>query len=195
MSQLGSILDSAASRLRSQNVDWALVGGLAVSVRTEPRFTRDIDIAVATGSDQGAEAVIHALQADGYEIAATVEQDRVGRLATARMLPPGAPADGIVLDLLCASSGIESEIVEAAEELRVLEGVSAPVARVGHLLVLKLLSASDSRPQDTVDMRALVEVADDEEFTIAREGATLIAERGYGRERDLVSELERLRPR
>ena len=27
--------------------DWALVGGLAVSTRVEPRLTRDIDIAVA----------------------------------------------------------------------------------------------------------------------------------------------------
>jgi len=33
----------------------ALVGGLAVSARTEPRFTRDLDVAVAVPDDAGAE--------------------------------------------------------------------------------------------------------------------------------------------
>lgn len=38
-------------------VRWALIGGLAVSVRAEPRFTRDVDVAVAIDSDVEAEAV------------------------------------------------------------------------------------------------------------------------------------------
>lgn len=33
--------------LEERGRDFALVGGLAVSVRTEPRFTRDIDLVVA----------------------------------------------------------------------------------------------------------------------------------------------------
>jgi hypothetical protein len=33
-----------------------LVGGLAVSVRTEPRFTRDVDLVVAISDDHAAEA-------------------------------------------------------------------------------------------------------------------------------------------
>ena len=36
----------------------ALVGGLAVSARAEPRFTRDVDFAVAVGSDKEAEQLI-----------------------------------------------------------------------------------------------------------------------------------------
>ena len=46
---------------------FALVGGLAVSARTEPRFTRDADIAVAVASDPEAEAVIRTLRGAGYE--------------------------------------------------------------------------------------------------------------------------------
>jgi hypothetical protein len=37
----------------------ALVGGLAVSVRAEVRFTRDVDIAVRVASDAEAEALVH----------------------------------------------------------------------------------------------------------------------------------------
>jgi hypothetical protein len=37
---------------------FALVGGFAVSARTEPRFTRDVDLAVAVPDDHAAEAVL-----------------------------------------------------------------------------------------------------------------------------------------
>ena len=36
------------SALRQENVKGCIVGGLAVSARCDPRFTRDVDIAVAT---------------------------------------------------------------------------------------------------------------------------------------------------
>jgi hypothetical protein len=39
----------------------ALVGGLAVTARTEPRFTKDVDIAVAATSDTDAEALVQFL--------------------------------------------------------------------------------------------------------------------------------------
>ncbi len=41
--------------LSTLGVDWAVLGGLAVAARTEPRFTRDIDIAVAVRGDDEAE--------------------------------------------------------------------------------------------------------------------------------------------
>jgi hypothetical protein len=36
-------------------ISWAMLGGLAVSIRTEPRFTRDVDLAVAVAADDEAE--------------------------------------------------------------------------------------------------------------------------------------------
>jgi hypothetical protein len=75
--------------LTRSNADFALVGSLAVSVRTEPRFTRDADFAVAVPGDGEAEALIRHLRARGYEVAALVEQEAVGRLATARLTVAG----------------------------------------------------------------------------------------------------------
>ena len=40
---------------RPSEIDTALVGGIAVSTRTEPRFTRDLDFAVAVADDAAAE--------------------------------------------------------------------------------------------------------------------------------------------
>lgn len=43
------------------------------------------------------------------------------------------------MDLLFASSGIEHEIVAAADPLEVLPDLTVPVARTGHLIALKPL--------------------------------------------------------
>ncbi|MDQ3974793.1 MAG: nucleotidyl transferase AbiEii/AbiGii toxin family protein [Actinomycetota bacterium] len=77
--------------LAGQGAPFALVGGLAVSARTEPRFTRDIDLVVAVENDREAEAVVRAL-APSYEVLVTLEHDALQRLAAVRVgrraLPP-----------------------------------------------------------------------------------------------------------
>ena len=45
--------------LRREGVSGCLVGGLAVSVRCDPRFTRDVDLAIALQNDTQAEALVH----------------------------------------------------------------------------------------------------------------------------------------
>jgi hypothetical protein len=178
--------------LTEARVDFALVGGLAVSARTEPRFTRDADLAVAVANDAQAEALIHRLRARGYDVEAIVEQDAVGRLATVRLtrsIEPHAP----VVDLLFASSGIEPEIVVEAESIELLPSLTIGLARVGHLIALKVLSRDDiRRPQDLVDLRALLRVTSAGELARARESLGLITARGYHGGRDLTSEMERL---
>jgi hypothetical protein len=64
------------------DVPFAVVGGLAVSARTEPRLTRDIDLAVAVADDREAEGLVKALVARGFAVEATVEQEAIARLAT-----------------------------------------------------------------------------------------------------------------
>jgi DNA-binding TFAR19-related protein (PDSD5 family) len=169
-----------------------LVGGLAVSARTEPRFTRDADLAVAVASDAEAEALIHRLQAVEYDVEAIVEQDAVGRLATVRLAHP-SQLQAPVVDLQFASSGIEREVVAEAELIELLPTLTIGVARTGHLIALKVLSRDDiSRPQDLVDLRALLRVASALELSRAREALTLIVARGYHRGRDLAFEMKQL---
>jgi hypothetical protein len=170
---------------------FALVGGIAVSVRVEPRLTRDLDLVVAVATDAEAEALVRALVAEGYGTTAFVEQERVNRLATVRLVAPAESAKGIVVDLLFASSGIEPEIAAAAELLEVFPGLRVPVARVGHLITLKLLARDyRSRPQDADDLRALRGVADDAETARAHAAARLVEERGFTRGRDLSRALD-----
>ena len=193
MTPLGMALSRIAGDLAESKAPFALVGGLAVSARTEPRFTRDADIAVIVDSDEEAEDLVYSLKAAGYSIDALVEQEAVDRLAAVRLSPAGADLRGIVVDLLFASSGIEREVVQNAERLRALEDIEVPVARLGHLIALKVLSRDDEkRPQDLVDLRALLKAASDADLNQARKACALISERGYARGRDLQRDFDSL---
>lgn len=191
MSALREAIRRVVADLTALDRRFALIGGLAVSVRAEPRFTRDVDVAVAVASDEEAEALAHELQGRGYRVLAVVEQKAQGRLATLRLDPPEQSLQGVVIDLLFASSGIEIEIAMAADSIEVFPGLMVPVARGGHLLALKVLARDDARrPQDMVDIRALVAACSPEDITLAREAVKLIERRGFARGRELPRLLE-----
>jgi hypothetical protein len=50
-----TVLTQAAEDLDGMSAQWAIIGGLAVSARTAPRFTQDIDFAVSVTGDTQAE--------------------------------------------------------------------------------------------------------------------------------------------
>ncbi|QBI21862.1 hypothetical protein ER308_02025 [Egibacter rhizosphaerae] len=183
-------LRDLVDRLREAGVHLALVGGLAVSAHTEPRFTRDVDLAVAVADDTAAEEVVRRL-VPPYVLLASLEHDSLERLAAVRLgSEPGH--ETAVADLLFASSGIEQELTDDAEALEVFPGLIVPVARIGHLLALKLLSREAQRPQDDVDLVALLGVADGEERARATDALHRIVQRGTHRGRDLLAAWEEL---
>jgi predicted nucleotidyltransferase len=192
LSRIQSTLHRAARDLDDLGRRWALVGGLAVSARTEPRFTRDIDLVVAVEGDRDAERLVHDLQSRGYRVRTIAEQEAVARLATARLVPGGEDDAGVVVDVLFASSGIEAEIVARAEVLAIGPDLRVPVAAIGHLIALKVLSRDDAvRPLDRADLVALVRAAQPSDIEQARAAVALIQRRGFQRDRDLPVELER----
>lgn len=190
LSRLESVLRAVAADLESLRRRWALVGALAVSARAEPRFTRDIDLVVAVTDDRDAEGLVRDLQTRGYHVQAVVEQEAVSRLATARLIPGGEDDGGVVVDLLFASSGIEPEIAAAAELLEVLPGLRVPVATTGHLIALKVLARDDrTRPQDRLDLAALVAAPERADIQEARSALALITQRGFHRGKNLGDDL------
>lgn len=181
------VLSQVARDLAALGHRFALVGGLATSLRAEPRTTRDVDLAVAVKDDVDAEKLVRNLVVRRYRVLVVLEHERTGRLATVRLL---SPLDGItVVDLLLASCGIEPEIVAEASAV-VLAGISLPVARAGHLVAMKLLADDDKRPQDRIDLVALRAVLSEAEIEAARTSCKLIEQRGTNRGRDLMAALE-----
>jgi predicted nucleotidyltransferase len=186
-------LDGALAAVSSVAPRFAVVGGLAVSVRTTPRFTRDLDVAVAVADDVEAEAMVLALRNAGWTVGAVVEQSSRERLATVRFTGPGP--ERFELDLLFASSGIEAEIVEGATVEAIAPSVAVPVACAAHLVALKLLAEEESRPHDGNDLLALAAVMTEAEWARAERAVGLIMDRGYHRQRALDEALDDLRAR
>ena len=190
MTRLDDALVRASDVLTEFGKGFALVGGIAVSALTAPRSTGDVDIAVAVADDGEAEAVAASFMAAGYDIASLLEQDETGRLAGVRVHDTTTT---VGLDLMFAMCGVEPEIVASAQQIEVLPGIVLPVAGVGSLIVMKLLSRDDRRrPMDADDLRSLAEVATDGDWAEARRLADLATARNAHRDRDLAASLSHL---
>jgi predicted nucleotidyltransferase len=191
VTDLEAALRRVTADLDERGIGWALVGGLAVGTRAEPRTTRDIDLAVAVQNDRQAEHLVGELRAIDYELRAIVEHDGLGRLATARLIAPGKR---VVVDLLFSSSGIEDSVVREAERMEIIEGLEVLVARTGHLIALKLLARDDRhRPQDYDDLLALKARASEADWQLAELAVAAIMSTGAARGRDLAGSLDQLR--
>ena len=175
--------------LRETGARFALIGGIAVSYRSVERTTKDIDLAIAVESDSEAETLVRTLTGRGYRIATVIEQDEADRLSTVRLV---SQVDvEIQVDLLFASSGIEPEVVSAADEIEVFPNVSMPVADRASLIALKVLSANTkSRLKDILDLQNLLKNVLPNEIEEARNLLNLITERGYNRKKDLQKDLD-----
>jgi predicted nucleotidyltransferase len=181
-------LAAAARALQRRQERFALVGGLAVSIHGEVRFTRDVDLAVAVADDGAAESLVYGLRAEGYEPFASVEHDEKGRLSTVRLLS----SLGVKIDLLFASSGIEPEAVDRAVKIDIPGAGPLPVACVEELVAMKVLSMTNRRLQDRIDVQRLVEHTMGLDLERVRANLALIRQRGYDRGEDLDAKLASL---
>ncbi|MCX4244321.1 nucleotidyl transferase AbiEii/AbiGii toxin family protein [Paraliomyxa miuraensis] len=181
-------LAAAARALRQRQERFALIGGLAVSVHGEVRFTRDVDLAVAVMDDEAAERLVYGLRADGFEPFASVEHGERERLSTVRLLSP----QGVKIDLIFASSGIETEAVERATVIDVPGTGPLPVACVEELVAMKTLSMTNRRLQDRIDAQRLLEHTNGLDLDRVRANLGLIRQRGYDRGEDLEAKLASL---
>jgi predicted nucleotidyltransferase len=192
MTGLEEVLKRAATDLDAVGAKWAIIGGLAVATRAAPRFTQDVDFAVSVLDDSEAEDIVHRMTVRGYAVGMILEQDYVHRLATIRLIRPVPGMSQVFVDLLFGSSGIEDQVVAHADRLEVWPQFSVPVARVGDLIALKLLSRDEHRLQDQLDLQALLAVATDADLEDARKGVALIVERGFHRGRALEADFDQL---
>jgi len=181
-------LGHVATELRKRNKRFALVGGLAVSVRGEVRTTRDVDLAVAVADDAELESLVADLAKAGYRPVARVEQEARKRLAVVRLESPMV----FRVHLLAASCGIEPEIVAAATAVAFDSIGPVPVAIAEDLLAMKLLAAREGRARDWDDALGILRVNSTLDLDLIRQRLLLISSRGFGRNEDLPSKLELL---
>ena len=96
---------------------------------------------------------------------------------------------GVKVDLLFASSGIETEIVDRATPIEFGSIGAVPVANAEELLAMKVLSMTDLRLQDRIDAQRLLQLTPELDLSLVREHLARIRARGYAREQDVEAKL------
>ena len=190
MSFLFSELRRITSDLHQSGIAWCLVGGLGASAYVEPRTTKDIDVVVSVENEQQADSVKDFLISKGYaNPQLLMHAAPTGRMGWRVFIPPSREAS-IPLDILVAACGIEKEIVASAITIEILPGLSLPVASLGHLIAMKVLSQdSFERLQDRVDLIALLRNATEQDRAVVEHSLKEIASLGFSGGRDLLVEL------
>lgn len=145
---LRTTLADAVSFLQKEGVPYALIGGLAVSLRGQPRVTVDIDIVIAADLDR-ALALAGTLEQTNFR---PLFDDVTDILQKTFILPLRHRSTNVKVDLALGLSGFERQAVARAERLE-LAGSEVSVATAEDLVVMKVLAG---RPQDEQELRGLV---------------------------------------
>jgi len=188
---LGSILKRLVAFLEDKMVEYALVGGLAVSFRTIERATKDIDIAIAVDSDEVAEGLIREFQLLDFQPATLLENKLHKRISTVRLLSKESP--NVFVDILFSTSGIEKDVCGSAELIEILPDLKLRVATLASLIAMKILSSTNvKRKQDVLDLSNLISDASSEDLKEARRLVVLIESRNFNEGFNLSEMLERM---
>ena len=145
---LRTTLFDAVSFLEQERVPYALIGGLAVSLRGQPRVTVDVDMVIDADVERA------------MSLAADLKDTKFGPLFNdvadviqkAFILPLRHRTTNVTVDLAIGLSGFEQKVIARAEEIQ-LAGTMVSVATAEDLVILKVLAG---RPQDDQDLRGLI---------------------------------------
>jgi hypothetical protein len=178
---IGLALRAVAGWLGSARVPYAIIGGVAVGLQAEPRFTQAVDAVIWTDDDVWS-GLLAAGRAFGLQPRIA---DPLTFAARTRMLL--LTHEGTVpVDVSCGALPFEQELIERATEIDV-GAASIRVAHPVHLLVTKAIA---NRPRDHADIVALLRAHPEVDVAAARRVVTEFSQALEHPE--LVDEFDRL---
>jgi hypothetical protein len=146
--QLQVTLHDAVSLLEERGVSYALIGGLASSLRGQARVTADVDLVVAIDIP-AALAIARDLDQTPF---APLFDDVSQVVERSFILPLRHRSTGVKVDISIGLSGFEQHAVTRAQSIDVY-GRPVSVATTEDLVIMKALAG---RPQDDLDVRAML---------------------------------------
>lgn len=169
--------------LQDQRLDFALIGGLATTVRGEPRSTMDVDLVVGCDVPRCLELIRRLEESKFRPLFAGVQEV----VETAFILPLVHRQTSVKVDLALGLTGFEQNAIRRATQVD-FEGCSVPVVSAEDLVLMKALAG---RPRDTEDVgKILLRQGDALDWDYVLQTARALEE-AIGQ--DLVSSLEILR--
>jgi len=144
MPELNDALLMLSSWLTDHGVGHIVIGGFAVTVWGEPRFTRDLDVTVSVPPDKFAET-IHLISSRFTSLA----QDPVKFATETRVLP--IMVESVPVDLIFAALPYEEDAIARAHPIKLHNG-TVPVCSPEDLILHKIVS---QRPRDHEDIEGV----------------------------------------
>lgn len=190
MNRIAQGLEQISKDLLELKSDFALVGGLALGIRSIPRQTIDIDLAVVVNSESQLNSLVDTLVLKGYGISNLYKNEQTGKIFLAKLFLPNNDESYLIeVDILLDLCGIEKEVVQEAEYLQLWQGFGIKVASLPALIAMKArIQQLEDREQDKVDLKKyLLPIASLEDIEKAKELISLIVERGFNDGRDILS--------
>lgn len=131
--------------LRSE-IHSIVIGGIAVAVWGEPRLTRDIDLKILLGRDEGPRLI--QILSPHYRplVSEPVELLRRSALVFVR------DAAGTRIDLLLAETPFDITAVERGQDLEIQPGASIRVCSAEDLIIYKLISTRLRDHEDAISV-------------------------------------------
>lgn len=145
LSRLEEALVQAADFLRSQNVPYVLIGGMARNIWAEPRTTNDVDFTVIVSDEERDNFIARAVD--------TLPPRRrwpIATLKTTGILLLQA-ANGVGIDFIVASIPFEESAIKRGVAVRIA-GTEVRVICPEDLIVLKLIAGRMRDRADVVDI-------------------------------------------
>lgn len=138
------LLIQIARELEKRSIPYMVIGGQAVLIYGEPRFTRDIDITLGVGPDR-LKDILDLTQKAGWKVLTEAPVDFV---AKTMVLPCRDPKSEIRIDFVFSVSPYEAQALQRVHRVQ-WEGQEVKFASPEDLVIHKVVAG---RPQDLADV-------------------------------------------
>jgi hypothetical protein len=175
-------LQDVLNWLKAGKAPGAVIGGIAVSLLGEPRYTEDIDLVVVIDEPKQRKLVELAPK---FNLAGRVP-DVFDFARDTRMLLMQHTPSGTSIDISLGMLDFEKEMIKRAKIIKHLD-LKIPVANSEDLIILKIIA---QRPQDLADVANILDNQD--EIDLARVRQTVDEFSAALDRPDMMDDLERL---
>ncbi len=145
---LQTTLRDLADWLRSESIPFAVIGGIAVSVRGEPRFTADVELVIGIDVNQALQLVERLPNSPFRPLFDGINEV----IQTAFLMPLVHAVTGIRADVAIGLSGFELQAISRVTPAE-MGDFNVPVVTSEDLILMKLLA---SRSRDLEDVERIV---------------------------------------
>ncbi len=142
-----ALLAQLSEALDQNKIPYMVIGGQAVLVYGEPRFTKDIDITLGAGIER-LEDVLKIVESIHWKVLTLTPADFVQKTM---VLPCQDPASGVRLDLVFSFSPYERQAMDRVRRINFL-GREVRFASPEDLIIHKVVAG---RPRDLEDVRVV----------------------------------------